>query len=96
MNIAILSRGPQLYSTQALVEAASLRGHQVRVIDHLYCQMIMSDNQLKIKYGNEILDQFDAVIPRIGASVTFHGAALIRQFELMGVYPASLWRGFSK
>ncbi len=88
MNIAILSRGPQLYSTQALFEAAKSRGHVPRVIDHLYCQMVMEDSALRIRYGNEILDHFDAVIPRIGASVTFHGAALIRQFELMGVFSA--------
>jgi len=88
MNIAILSRGPQLFSTQALVEAAEERGHHPRVIDHLYCQMVMEDHSLRVRYGNEILDGFDAVIPRIGASVTFHGAALIRQFELMGVFSA--------
>ena len=86
MNIAILSRGPQLYSTQALAEAARLSGHQVSIIDHLYCQMMIGEKELAIRYGSHILDQFDAVIPRIGASVTFHGAALIRQFELMNVF----------
>ncbi len=88
MKIAILSRGPQLYSTQALFEAAKLRGHEPRVIDHLYCQLVMSEGELQVRYGNEILNDIDAIIPRIGASVTFHGAALIRQFELMNVFSA--------
>lgn len=87
MNIAILSRNPRLYSTQRLVEAAKERGHDVRVLDHLRCYMNITSHRPSIHYKGEDLKGFDAVIPRIGASVTFYGAAVLRQFEMMGVYP---------
>lgn len=87
MKIAILSRGPKLYSTRRLVEAAEARGHEVRVIDALRCYMNINSVHPEIHYKGEVLSGFDAVIPRIGASVTFYGTAVLRQFEMMGVYP---------
>jgi ribosomal protein S6--L-glutamate ligase len=87
VRIAILSRNPRLYSTQRLVEAATKRGHEVKVIDVLRCYMNITANQPSIHYRGEILEGFDAVIPRIGASVTFYGTAVLRQFEMLGVYP---------
>lgn len=87
MKIAILSRGPKLYSTKRLVQAAEERGHEVRVIDALRCYMNINSVNPEIHYKGEILTGFDAVIPRIGASVTFYGTAVLRQFEMMNVYP---------
>ena len=87
MNIAILSRNPKLYSTKRLVEAAKARGHEVRVLDVLRCYMNITSHRPSIHYKGEQLEGFDAVIPRIGASVTFYGTAVLRQFEMMGVYP---------
>ncbi|MCW8944619.1 MAG: 30S ribosomal protein S6--L-glutamate ligase [Sedimenticola sp.] len=87
MKIAILSRNAKLYSTRRLVEAAKERGHEVRVIDPLRCYMNITSHRPSIHYRGEILDDFDAVIPRIGASITFYGTAVLRQFEMMGVYP---------
>ena len=89
MKIAILSRNSKLYSTRRLVEAAKQRGHEVRVLDVLHCYMDITSHSPKIHYRGEILEGFDAVIPRIGASVTFYGTAVLRQFEMMGVYPLS-------
>ncbi|WP_319381131.1 30S ribosomal protein S6--L-glutamate ligase [Thiomicrorhabdus sp.] len=87
MKIALLSRGPELYSTRRIVEAAEQRGHQIEVIDALRCYMNISSMNPQIHYKGELLEGFDAVIPRIGASVTFYGTAVLRQFEMMGVYP---------
>ncbi len=87
MKIAILSRDSSLYSTRRLVEAARARGHEARVIDILRCYMNVTSHAPSIHYKGEDLAGFDAVIPRIGASVTFYGAAVLRQFEMMGVYP---------
>jgi len=87
MNIAILSRNPRLYSTSRLVAAAKERGHEVRVLDHLHCYMNITSMKPTISYKGEKLEGYDAVIPRIGASVTFYGTAVLRQFEMMGVYP---------
>lgn len=86
MKIAILSRNPQLYSTKRLVEAATERGHQVQVIDPLACYMNINRSNSSIHHKGEVLEGFDAVIPRIGASITFYGTAVLRQFEMMGVY----------
>lgn len=86
MRIVILSRNPALYSTQSLYLAARRRGHDVRVIDHMRCDIIIERNAISIDYENERLDNIDAIIPRIGASATSYGAAVIRQFELMGVF----------
>lgn len=86
MNIAILSRRPRLYSTRRLMEAGKARGHNMRVIDPLRCYMSNRSQTPAIHYKGENLGEFDAVIPRIGASITFYGAAVLRQFEMMGVF----------
>jgi ribosomal protein S6--L-glutamate ligase len=88
MNIAILSRDPKLYSTKRLVEAGEKRGHNVRVLDHLKCNLVIEKKNPKIIYNGEELKDFQAVIPRIGASVTFYGTAVVRQFEMMNVFTA--------
>ena len=87
MKIAILSRNRKLYSTRRLVEAAEQKGHEVQVIDVLRCYMNITSMRPSIHYRGQVLEGFDAVIPRIGASVTFYGTAVLRQFEMMGVYP---------
>jgi ribosomal protein S6--L-glutamate ligase len=89
MKIAILSRRSQLYSTRRIAEEALKRGHQVKIIDTLRCYMNITSKNPSIHYQGKILDKFDAVIPRIGASITFYGAALVRQFEMMGVFVAN-------
>ena len=88
MKIAILSRNRKLYSTNRLVEAAEARGHETRVIDHVRCFMDMGTENPSVHYKDEefVPGSFDAVIPRIGASVTFYGTAVSRQFEMMGTY----------
>jgi len=87
MKIAILSRNKNLYSTRRLVEAAETRGHTVKVIDVLRCYMNITSLKPSIHYRGDVLEDFDAVIPRIGASVTFYGTAVLRQFEMMNVFP---------
>ena len=87
MKIAILSRNPRLYSTKRLCEAAIHRGHEPVVIDSLKCYMDITSERPAIFYKGEKLIGFDAVIPRIGASITRYGTAVLRQFEMMGVYP---------
>jgi ribosomal protein S6--L-glutamate ligase len=87
MKILVLSRNTKLYSTRRLVEAAKNRGHEVRVVDTLHCYMNISSLEPVVHYKGERLVGFDAVIPRIGASITFYGAAVLRQFEMMGMYP---------
>ncbi|EEX65980.1 30S ribosomal protein S6--L-glutamate ligase [Vibrio metoecus] len=89
MKIGILSRNASLYSTKRLIEACKQRGHEVRVIDALRCYMNINSEKPEIHYKGEELAGFDAIIPRIGASVTFYGTAVLRQFEMMGVYPAN-------
>jgi ribosomal protein S6--L-glutamate ligase len=86
MKIALLSRNRDLYSTQRLIQAAKERGHSVEVIDVLRCYMNIAAQKPMVYYQGKKLDNFDAVIPRIGASITFYGAAVVRQFEMMGVY----------
>lgn len=86
MKIAILSRNKNLYSTRRLVEAAEQRGHTVQVVDVLRCYMNIVPHSPEIHCRGRKLERFDAVIPRIGASVTFYGASVVRQFEMMGVY----------
>ncbi|OEK02928.1 alpha-L-glutamate ligase [Roseivirga sp. 4D4] len=88
MKIAVLSRNPQLYSTSRLVEAITAKGHEALVIDHLKCDIIMDEVGPSIHYKGEQLTDIDAVIPRIGASVTFYGTAVVRQFEMMNVFSA--------
>lgn len=87
MKIAILSRNSKLYSTRRLVEAAQARGHEVDVLDVLRCYMNITSMKPEVHYKGENLSGYDAVIPRIGASVTFYGTAVLRQFEMMNVYP---------
>jgi ribosomal protein S6--L-glutamate ligase len=85
MKIAILSRNKKLYSTNALYEAGLKRGHEMRVIDYVRCHMEITSMRPAIFLGSEKLDGFDAVIPRIGATYTHFGCAVVRQFEMMGV-----------
>ena len=86
MKIGILSRKAELYSTRRLVEAAGKRGHEVHVINPLRCYMNITSHHPAIHYRGEKLEGFDAIIPRIGASITFYGTAVVRQFEMMGVF----------
>ncbi len=87
MKIALLSRNPDLYSHRRLVEAAEERGHEMDIIDHLKCYINITSHRPAIFYQGNKIEGYDAVIPRIGASVTFFGTAVLRQFEVMGVYP---------
>jgi ribosomal protein S6--L-glutamate ligase len=87
MKIGILSRNPKLYSTRRLVEAGQSRGHTMQVINPLKCHMDITSLRPGIYYKGSLLEGFDAVIPRIGASITFYGLAVLRQFEMMGVFP---------
>ncbi|MDW6001648.1 30S ribosomal protein S6--L-glutamate ligase [Vibrio mangrovi] len=89
MKIGILSRNSSLYSTQRLIEACQIRGHEYKVIDALRCYMNINSEKPEIHFKGEELSGFDAIIPRIGASVTFYGTAVLRQFEMMGVYPVN-------
>lgn len=88
MNIAILSRDSKLYSTRRLKEAGEKRGHKVEIIDHMKCVLLIEKKSPMVLYNGRKLDYFDAIIPRIGASVTFYGAAVVRQFEMMKVFTA--------
>lgn len=89
MKIAILSRNRNLYSTRRLIEAAEAKGHEVVVVDILRCHMNITSHKPMVYFKGKALDDIDVVIPRIGASVTFYGAAVLRQFEVMGVYPVN-------
>lgn len=86
MKIVVLSRNAALYSTQSIVRAARRRGHDVRVVDHMYADLILERNNLEVEYFGETLSDVDAIIPRIGASATDYGASVIRQFEGQGVF----------
>lgn len=88
MKLVILSRGPQLYSTRRIVEAGEKLGHEMLVVDHLKCNIEIEKKRPKVWYNHEYLENVDAIIPRIGASVTFYGTAVVRQFEMMGVFSA--------
>ena len=88
MKIGILSRRSSLYSTSRLVEAAKEAGHEVHVVDYLRCYMNITSHRPQVLFAGKPLD-FDAIIPRIGASHTFYGTAVVRQFEMMGVFPAN-------
>lgn len=89
MRIAVLSRNANLYSTRRLVEAIEERGHEAMVIDHLRCTVVSDVGQPIIYYQGKQLDNIDAIIPRIGASVTFYGTAVVRQFEMMKTFSAN-------
>ena len=86
MNLGILSTNRNLYSTRRLVEAGEGRGHEVRVINHKRCYMNIVSHNPQIHYNGEPIKGIEAIIPRIGASVSFYGTAVVRQFEMMGVY----------
>ena len=86
MNIVILSRNKNLYSTRRLVEEAKNRGHIVEIIDPLNCDLIIEKERPTIYYKDKYLNYVDAIIPRIGASVTFYGCAVVRQFEMMNIF----------
>lgn len=86
MNIVILSRNENLYSTKRLIEEGENRGHDVEVIDPLKCDLIIEKEKPTIYYKGRYLNNIDAIIPRIGASVTFYGCAVVRQFEMMNVF----------
>ena len=88
MKIVVLSRNPKLYSTGRLVEAGKQRNHEIIVVDHTKCDIIIEKKKPAIRYKHELLTGVDAVIPRIGASVTFYGTAVVRQFEMMKVFTA--------
>jgi len=89
MKFCVLSRNARLYSTRRLVEAARERGHDARVVNTLRCYNNVTSLRPSVHYQGEVLEGFDAVIPRIGASVTFYGTAVVRQFEMMEVFPVN-------
>ncbi len=89
MRIALLSRNAKLYSSRRLIEAAEARGHEVVVLDALRCYMDIESGKPEVHYKGKTLEKFDAVIPRIGASITFYGTAVLRQFEVAGTYPVN-------
>ena len=87
MKIVMMARNPELYSHRRLVEAAEARGHTIDVVNTLRCYMNIAARRPEMYYNGEKLPKFDAVIPRIGASITYYGLAVLRQFETMGVFP---------
>lgn len=88
MKIAVLSRNPSLYSTRRLLEAIQQSGHEGLIVDHSICDLVIEQDGPSIIYKGKTLEDIDAIIPRIGASVTFYGTAVVRQFELMGTFSA--------
>ncbi len=96
MKIAILSQDGALYSTKRLKDAAKEKNHQVQVINYLRCYMNITSHQPSVFYQGKPLEEYDAVIPRIGASRTFYGTAVVRQFELMGVFAANESQAISR
>lgn len=89
MKIAILSTNKNLYSTRRLLETAQQRGHECVVLDHRKCYVGIKQGKPSIHYNGQDVSDIDAIIPRIGASVTFYGTAIVRQFEVMGVISAN-------
>ncbi len=89
MKIVVLSRNPHLYSTSRLVEAGEKRNHEMMVIDHTKCDLLIEKKNPQILYNGKLIEGVDAVIPRIGASVTFYGTAVVRQFEMMKIFTAT-------
>lgn len=86
MNILVLSRNPALYSTQSIVNAGRRRGHYMRVIDHMQCDLVIEKNVLQVYYQDEKIEDYHAIIPRIGNTATSFGSAVVRQFEMMGYF----------
>ncbi|MBW6484455.1 MAG: 30S ribosomal protein S6--L-glutamate ligase [Vicingaceae bacterium] len=89
MKILVLSRNPNLYSTRRLVEVGEKRKHEMLVVNHTKCDLIIEKKKPQVFYKGQPLEDVDAVIPRIGASVTFYGTAVVRQFEMMKVFTAT-------
>lgn len=87
MKFVMLARNPDLYSHRRLKEAAEQRGHELDIVNTLRCYMNIASRRPEVYYDGKKLGRYDAVIPRIGASVTFYGLAVLRQFEIMGVFP---------
>jgi len=96
VKIGLLSRNANLYSTTRLREAAEERGHEVRVIDYLRCVIDITSHKPAMRYAGQELEGYDAIIPRIGASHTFYGTAVVRQFEMMNVFPTNESQGISR
>ncbi len=96
MKIAILSRKASLYSTRRLREAGEERGHDIQVVDYLRCYMDITSHRPRVLFQGNELSGFNAIIPRIGASQTFYGTAVVRQFEMMGVFPANTSQAISR
>ena len=96
MKIAILSTEPSLYSTKKLLEVGEKHGHEAHIIDYLRCYMNITSMKPQVIYKGEPLAGFDAIIPRIGASKTFYGTAVVRQFEMMGVFTANPSQAISR
>ena len=96
MKIAILSRKASLYSTRRLREAGQQRGHEMHVVDYARCYMNITSHRPAVIFKGEPLEGYDAVIPRIGASYTFYGAAVVRQFEMMDVFSANESQAISR
>lgn len=93
MNIAILSRAELLYSTQSLLKAGEAKDHDIEVIDPAFCNLMIQNNKPIVQYHDQIIDDLDAIIPRIGASNTYQGASIVRHFESMGVYSVACSQG---
>src|SRR5204863_5627454 len=87
MKLVMLARNPSLYSHRRIVEAARARGHDIDVINTLHVHMNVTSSRPTLSYGGRTLPEYDAVIPRIGASITHYGLAVLRQFEMQGVFP---------
>lgn len=96
MKIAILSQDSSLYSTKRLREAGENRGHEMKVVNYLRCYMNITSHKPEVVYSGKPLENFDAIIPRIGASKTFYGSAVVRQFEVMGVFSANESQAISR
>lgn len=96
MKIAILSRRPSLYSTQRLIDAGEKRGHEMRIINYMQCYINITTRQPLIVYKGQPIEKFDAIIPRIVATKTLHGTAVVRQFEMMGVFAANSSQAISR
>ncbi len=96
MKIAILSQDASLYSTRRLKEAGEQSGHEMRVVNYLRCYMNITSHRPSIVYNGKPLENFDAIIPRIGASKTFYGTAVVRQFEVMGVFSTNESQAISR
>lgn len=96
MRIALLSTNPQLYSTRRTLEAGEAAGHEMILVDYLRCYMSIASHRPTLIYQGESLENIDAVIPRIGASKSIYGVAVVRQFEMMGVYTANTSQAISR